>query len=414
MPNKKKNLGQHFTPKIITDRYLSVFRAIYKKDLTIVDPFVGEGNLLIAFLDTLSIEEASNYINRLKIKGYDYDNKVILRLKKIFKDRYNTDSRILDLIFKKNNSLLDNIIRPDDFIITNPPYLARNTAKTKFPKDYKRNFSKNNFHDYYEMSLFKYIKNDGIWILPSNIYSNMKLEELRVTLFKNSYIDLLCVYESPVFKNTRISVTSFVKYKKDKEQNNIDFTFINKKGHKSMSIDIDNGVLCNEWSKMIHKKKSPIEKVDQGIQRKHLSSGNNKVCIINEEYEIEYLQIDNKTLNLLKRNHLILRTVDTGSPDGNMGLYLLKDLFDHLFVDHQPIALLTKKTSRLYTQIIFKDDLSIKQQVDIKNEFNKKIEYFRDKTNLVMVTNFKNTTGAGKSRKRIGFLETFSLIENIL
>ncbi len=412
MPKKKHSLGQHFTPDNIVEKYDSYFKDVFQRDLNIVDPFVGEGHLLIAFLDNLTFSDAVAYLKRGKVKGYDCDLKVLRELRKKFKIKYGLDDELLETIFRQNNSLLNNRTLKTDIIITNPPYLARNTCKMKHKKDYKRNFSKNNYHDYYEIALRKYLKNEGLWILPSNIYSNMKLHDLRKDIFEKLNLESLYVYESPVFKTTRISVTSFIMKKKTFEQNILTFNFVNNFSEKKLDIDILNGEICSEWNKIVHKKKTTIESVDHGFLREDLVSGSEEVCLLNENYEKEIFLLSKDIASAIRSNHLILRTVDTGSTGGELGLYELSDIFPEKFSSKPvPEGLITKKTSRLYTQIRFKKEMSKIQQLKIKQDFNENVLYFRKKTNLVMVTNFKNTTGKGLSRKRLGFFESLSLIK---
>ena len=104
----KHKYGQHYTPKVLTDNYKSLFIELKNKDLTIVDPFVGEGNLLVDYLETFTKEEAVSLLHNKKIKGYDIDKMTITRLKERFHSLYGVSFEVLNEIFVKNNSLINN------------------------------------------------------------------------------------------------------------------------------------------------------------------------------------------------------------------------------------------------------------------------------------------------------------------
>ena len=118
---EKHKYGQHYTPKVLTDNYKSLFRELKNKDLTIVDPFVGEGNLLVDYLETFTKEEAISLLINKKIRGYDIDKMTINRLKERFHTLYGISFEVLNEILVKNNSLINNPCKKEDFILTNPP-----------------------------------------------------------------------------------------------------------------------------------------------------------------------------------------------------------------------------------------------------------------------------------------------------
>lgn len=405
----KHKYGQHYTPKILTDKYKDLFKNIKSKGLTVVDPFVGDGNLLIDYLSTFSNEEAIKIIENEKIRGYDIDKKAILSIKKRFKDKYNISDEKLDIIFMKNNSFVKNPCKKNDFILTNPPYLARNTCKRKYPKDYNVHFSRNFFSDYYELSLYRFRKHNGIWIIPSNFLSSQFMTEIKKTLLSKSMLRKIYLFENPIFKDTNISVMSFYLERKDKDmsiQNNLPINFVGFNGDTLKNIDINNdGVICDEWARL-----SKMQTSDSivGLLREDLKTGEEKILLLNESYELENFYINEKNIEKIKNNHLYLRSTDTGSKDGMLGFYTMDELYPN---DERSEAksLITKKTSRLTVPLFFYEYYSYEDQIKIKNKANQILNDYRDKYNSIFLTNFKNSTRK-MQRKRISFKEAYGII----
>lgn len=421
MTNQHK-YGQHYTPEIITNKYTEFFKYLKENKLAVVDPFVGEGNLLIDYLNIFSKEEAIQFIYDKKIKGYDIDPNNIKKIRLRFKELFGIEDKILNSIFKVNNSLQKNPCRKKDIIITNPPYLSRNTCKTKYPEDYNINFYHNKFSDYYELALNLYKQHEGLWIIPANFISSTFLANTRKSLMNHKTIEHMFVFEIPVFEHTDISVVSFLLKNKNNiktKQLNLDINFVKfnyifkQEIIISKNIDIDSkGHICSEWFNIT--KNSNLNTVTQGLLRENLIPGDISCIIINENYEPETIYINQDNYQLLQSNFLYIRTTDTGTPKGMLGIYLLEEIFPDLFKDEiKPISLLTKDSSRLYTPIFFTQTVNYEDQLYIKNQVNILLNEYRDKYNSIFLTNFKNATKT-ISRKRITFKEIYGLIEYVI
>lgn len=403
----KHQYGQHYTPELITSKYKDVLLDIELKGRIVVDPFVGEGNLLLDYLSFFSNDKAIELLKNKRVVGYDIDIKSLERVKSIFKKKYNLEESLLDEIFIKKNSLNRNVCKKEHFILTNPPYLARNVCKKSFPKDYKKIFSKNNFSDYYELALDMYSKNEGIWIVPSNVLSSFKMESIRRKLLKKFAIKNINLFQTPIFKDTRISVTSFYLEWDKNIQKTLDINFIDINKESLKKIDIkSNGKICNEWIELTKEKE---EVVKLGLLRKEIQSGENEITLLNENYQKETLYVNDTTYEMLKNNCLILRTTDTGSTDGRIGIYSIFELYE----DSESKSLITKNTSRLCVPIFFKEEISIEKQLIIKQEINKELEHYRKKYNSIFLTSFKNATQENP-RKRISFKDFYGLLNNTL
>ena len=421
MTNQHK-YGQHYTPEIITNKYTEFFKYLKENKLAVVDPFVGEGNLLMDYLNIFSKEEAIQFLNDKKIKGYDIDPSNIKKIRLRFKELFDIEDKILNSIFKVNNSLKKNPCRKKDIIITNPPYLSRNTCKIKYPEDYNINFYHNKFSDYYELALNLYKQHDGLWIIPANFISSTFLANTRKNLMNHKTIEQIFVFEIPVFEYTDISVVSFLLKNKNNiktKQLNLDINFVKfnyifkQEIIIPKNIDIDSkGRICSEWFNITNN--SNLNTVTQGLLRENLIPGNISCMIINENYEPETIYINQDTYQLLQHNFLYIRTTDTGTHKGMLGVYLLEEIFSDLFKEEiKPVSLLTKDSSRLYTPIFFTQPVNYEDQLYIKNKVNTLLNEYRDKYNSIFLTNFKNATKT-ISRKRITFKEIYGLIEYVI
>lgn len=410
---EKHKYGQHYTPKVLTDNYKSLFRELKNKDLTIVDPFVGEGNLLVDYLETFTKEEAIFLLNNKKIKGYDIDKMTITRLKERFHNLYGVSFEVLDEIFVKNNSLINNPCKKNDFILTNPPYMARNTCKRRYPKEYKVHFSRNYFSDYYELSLYKYRRYDGIWIIPSNFLSSEYMTDIKSKLLLDSNFEEVFVFENPIFKDTNISVMSFKLRKKDKHEDIQNKLKINFVGHNETTIkDIDiskEGKICQDWVELSHSKEPPVS---VGVLRTEFEYGDNEIIVLNEDYEPENISVSDSFKEYLDSNILYLRSTDTGADTGFLGLYSFEDLYPD-YKNHNVYTLITKKTSRLNVPLFFKEHYTKEEQELIKERTNEILSFYRDKYNSMFLTNFKNSTRK-MQRKRIAFREIYGVIEQAI
>ena len=173
---KKNNLGQFYTTN---QEYILQDITIPENIKTIVEPFTGNGDL-IPFIE-------KNHI-KYDIEYYDIDPKK-------------------DFIVKQ-----DTIQNPPNYnnkyIITNPPYLARNKSTDKTL------FDKYDVNDLYKCLIKEILSNTclgGIFIIPLNFWSSIRKSdiELRKSFLDKYEIILLNIFEEQVFDDTTYTICSF-------------------------------------------------------------------------------------------------------------------------------------------------------------------------------------------------------------
>lgn len=170
----KKQLGQYFsTNKELLQDLLELAGNQHK----IIEPFAGNCDL----------------INFLNFENIDLE-------------LYDIDPKLPNII--KRNTFLDVPDFNHKFVITNPPYLAKNKSKDK-----------SIFQKFEEDDLYKcFIKilcgfdTSGILIIPVNFWSSSRKNDtkLRKEFLIKFQIIKLYIFEKPMFEDTSCSVCSFL------------------------------------------------------------------------------------------------------------------------------------------------------------------------------------------------------------
>jgi hypothetical protein len=163
MNNQKQNLGQFNTKNGV---WLRPHIAQYIRDVgakTVVDPFVGAGDLL----------HAVNDMPWRGVIGYDIDP---------------------SLGWPLNDGLLDIPYHKDAIVITNPPYLAKNSANRNDFESYKY-FEDNVYEDLYQIAIYRVLAKyeHAVFIIPETFFQ---------CDFFHEFIDLYTVIEENPFTDT--------------------------------------------------------------------------------------------------------------------------------------------------------------------------------------------------------------------
>lgn len=174
MDNKKK-YGQFYSTnyKLLLDGF-----TIPDGIKTIVEPFVGKGDLL----------------------------KFINPNRKITIEKYDIDPKIEGTI--KRDTLLNPISYTGKFILTNPPYLARGFSKKK---DIYNKYHQDDLFRCFIKSIIDDVALGGILIVPLNFFSSIKKSSvnLRKDFLSVYNITRVNIYNCKVFIDTNYTVCSF-------------------------------------------------------------------------------------------------------------------------------------------------------------------------------------------------------------
>ena len=321
----KTQLGQFYTKnaKYIIGNLLNDI----DKNLTVVEPFCGEGDLLI-------------FDNEYEI--YDIDPKL------------------------ENCPQRDSLINPPSYtnklVITNPPFLARNKNKDKTIYDLY------NVSDLYKAAIKSILTcSGGILIIPLNFFCDED-DDIRDLFFERFEVIKLNIFEETVFDDTSYTICSFsFKVRGDKYQDGIDCEFFPSGVIKRFEVKSSTG-----WR--IGSDFLEIIKNTKNIGIKRLRDGG------------------------VPNSNLYLRAIDTGGEDGRISLIINNN---HHY---------GKETDRSFATLVMDKEYD---EEFICYEFNRILEFYREKYNSMFLTNFRNSTSL-YSRKRISFDVAYKLISYII
>jgi len=337
---KKQILGQFFTTNY---EYILQGMIIPIDIHNIVEPFTGNGDLL-------------KFINNdeYNIECYDIDPKK-------------------DFIIQQ-----DTLTNPPNynnkFIITNPPYLARNKSKSKIL------FDLYDVNDLYKCFIKELLTNTclgGIIIIPLNFWSSIRNSDIELRkLFLNIYeINILNIFEEQVFVDTSYTVCSF-QFSLKKSNNLLNIIIYPSKTNLITELNDDNNYIIG--GSIYNLKINNIKKYK--ISR--LTSKN----------------IDNSNTNIL------VKCIDDNEKN-KIQLSYVSD--DNIYIDDTP-----NQSARTYATLIITPKINKEKQKHLVLKFNTFLEEHRSKYNSLFLTNYRESKDI--ARKRISFDLVYSITLYIL
>ena len=326
-------------------------------DAKIIDPFAGDGDLLSLF---------PNYTQR----ALDVDPK-----------NENTE---------KNDSLLTPVDCTDYWVITNPPWLAKN--KNKEPRNAKA-FEKYNTNDLYKCAMISILAcKGGIVIVPLNFWCEEQ-KSIREIFLSNFRVSKVKVFEEQVFADTTYTACAF--------------SFVKEPGIKAQRITFEfwKGASFDKVGRFTEGKKY-LEKTWGLEVGTDFSIGQDYIEFIRAQDDSD-IKVSRFTRKDKKgSNTLVLHAQDTGTDAGK--IKLVRE--EKTYFDETPDC-----TDRVFAGIkITKDGqlchLTNKEQDTICELFNSKLNEFREQYNSMCLTNYRNSTST-LARKRLSFDSAYCLIK---
>ncbi len=334
----KKQLGQFFTTN-----YSYILQNLFIKNgvSNIIEPFCGNGDLL-------------NFITKkYNIECFDIEPKH-------------------DYIIHR-----DTLLYPPDynnkFILTNPPYLARNKSSDKDI------FNKYDTNDLYKCFIKEIITNKcigGIIIIPLNFWSSIRQSDIDLrSSFLNVYdIIKLNIFEENVFSDTSYTICSFQFEQK-------------KKQTKEHIIDID--IYPSKMN--INTTLSEKNNYTPGGDIYHLSCSG--------KYVISRLTKKNK-----KNTNILVKCIDDNNTN-KISLSVVPD--NKIIIDNTE-----KLSNRTYATLTIYPEIDKNKQLALVNKFNDFLNSHRTKYHSLFLTNYRESSDI--ARKRISFDLVYKIVEHIL
>ncbi len=368
---QKQQLGQFFTTN---SDYILKGLERYVKGKDVVDPFAGDGDLLLW---------AKRY-GAKKTTGYDVDKK------------YTKTKNI-----QWGDSIRDAKDKKYGFIITNPPYLNVNKADEETKRRY---FKDTAFEDLYQISLASLLNSkEGIVIVPINFLSAENSRKIRELFFSRFRIVQMNYFTQQVFSDTSYNVIAFYyTIKDDLLDGSMNLSCMIFPEERQISIELQQkyswavggGVLAS-----IEAQQNIL-----GVHRlieDHIVRGNRRIdAAYNHIDDRREYSITDSLYKKIKDNLILLRAIDSGSLEGQI---CLEDIREH-GLD----CLVSKKTSRHMVYLLFETPVSIDIQKRIIHIFNSEIKKLRTKYFSLFLTNFRDN-----NRKRISFDFVYKFINYV-
>lgn len=331
----KSQLGQFYTTNY---EYILSNMMIPRNVKTIVEPFVGNGDLLNF------IQDKKAY----KIETYDIEPK--------------TETAI------KRDTLADPPEYKNKFILTNPPYLARNKNKKK------ELYEKYNCNDLYKCFLIQLLSSvcqGGIIIIPLNFICSIRKAdvELRRAFVETYSIKMINIFEERVFEDTSYTVCSM---------------FFEKR--------IDDKIDCIKINIYPSKEEYIV----------NLTTENNYTIggeIYNLKQNPEYM-VKRATKQTKKDiTNILLKCIDDNA-NNQLGFRVVSN--EEIYIDNTP-----NLSARSYATLVINKSFTLQQQQDLVNKMNSYLNEMREKYHSLFLCNYRESNSI--ARKRISFDLAFKI-----
>ena len=427
----RRTHGEHLTSKDIFLEFIFPEIKDRLKQHIWVDLYCGEGNLILPILDHIPKNEKISFFKD-HIFLFDIQSKMV---KKCIKNaiKYN----IPQAVAEKNILIRDNLVNfPETlkkmehpiFHITNPPYLYLGyIRKHEETKKYLRLFEGKNkgYQDLYQVAMMNDLRNEIknlIYIIPSNfIFGASVSNKFRMDFLRHYNISKMFIFETKKFEFTGTNICiGFFERKKSAKVEPLEFTaekykkqdtIIKKEYRLKPEFKYRAGSEFDEFLKLYQASNPLMVKYYLSREEVQNNKGEHEISVIdankyeNNRYRELTLSVNNDLNRKINSNILFVRTVDTGSHDGRVGLGIIKETFN---VQGIYVSTNTYRTHPI--QIFFMPEISLEDQLLLKKYFNFLLETFREKLDSEFLTTYKYSD-AEYTRKYLGLTQTRGIIE---
>lgn len=426
---KRRAYGEYLTPIQIFKEFILPEIRDQLYNYIWVDLFAGKGNLVLPILELIPPNERIEFFKK-HIFLFDIQKELVEQA-----IQNAVTYGIPKEIAEQNIIQRDTIKNYPKFLfdlglpvyhITNPPYLYIGyIVKHKETQKYLEYFKGNNegYQDLYQLGLINDLRHGikkMIYIIPSNFLFGFSVSnKIRDDFLKYYTITKAIIFEKEIFEYTGTNVViCFFEKKKTPNHETLSFEGIkiNKQIQKRVYIlDPKNHYRAgNVFEEFVNEFKAerPL-KINYylTIDEVEKNRGDFEIEVIDansfngKEYEKLKIYVNKKLHDKIKSNILFVRTVDTGSFNGRVGLYKIKDVFG---VDG---ILVTKVRYRTHPiQIFIEPPLLFEEQTLLMDYFNLLLEYFREKTDSEFMTTYKYSNSE-YTRKYLGLSQVKKLIQ---
>ncbi|MFX1378038.1 MAG: N-6 DNA methylase [Promethearchaeota archaeon] len=427
----RRSLGAHLTSRDVFLKHIfpAIKTLLWK--YTWIDLYAGEGNLILPILNSIPVEKRIPFFKE-HIYLFDIQSEMVQKCI-VNAKHYNIPLNIA----QKNIQLRNNLNNFPEFLksaqfplfhITNPPYLYLGyIRKHKETQKYLDYFKGKNYgyQDLYQIAMINDLRNkieNLIYIIPSNfLYGASVSNKFRIDFLEYYKITKMIIFEIKIFKHTGTNICiGFFQRKNSPKSENVEF--------EGIKIRKQNDIITKRYTLKPQFKYRAGSDFDKFLNEYHAptplnikyyllsndvlkNSGDNEVQVVdannyqNNEYKKLIIYINDYLKNKLQSNILYIRTVDTGSFEGRVGLGVISEDFE---VNGIYVSANTYRTHPI--QIFFEPKIPIYEQKLLKNYFNFILEVFRKKLDSEFLTTYKYSD-AQYTRKYLGLTQVRKLIQ---
>lgn len=304
--------------------------------------------------------------NLKKYIKYDYDliepfvgNGDLLRL-------FNNKWEIYDLNNNVNGNNRDTLKNPPNYenkwVITNPPYLAKNKSEDKTI------YNMYNIDDLYKAAILSIMNcNGGILIIPTNFFTDEKSSSVRKEFLSKFKVIELNIFNEPVFDSTTYSVCSFFFIREENTEQTIKVNIFPD------NLSFNTNISFKYGYRIAGKVFYELENTDNHFSRLLLQDNENKKFIT------------------------------------NIKLYAIDTRADKIHVEYDEKLFYGKSTDRTYATFVCDKSLSKDEQIFLINNFNEYLNNFRKEYLDIPMTNYRDY-----GRKRISFNFAYQILSYLL
>lgn len=261
----------------------------------------------------------------------------------------------------------------DKYVVTNPPYLARNKNSSKATYD---KYDQNDMYKCFIQSIIDDPCNGGIILVPLNFWSSIRTKDaaLRKAFLKTYEILKVNVFEERVFNDTSYTICSFQFQRRDVESechaSEIEFIFFPSMETRNITVG------------------APRWIVGQEIYDKPSSSVQVRRWVINDAYQTP-------------NTNLTLFALDDGRTNGK-----------RIRLEVNEVPYRGKESDRTRASLIIFPELNVAQQHNLACKFNAYVEEQRQKYHSLFLCNYRESIDY--ARKRISFDLAYSIIQRLV
>jgi hypothetical protein len=341
LTNMKQALGQFMTTN---QEHILQNLFIPPNVNNIIEPFAGKGDL-IKFIP-------------------EQDNRAI--------EMFDIDPQTPETI--RRDTIKTPPVYSNKFVLTNPPYLARNKSQDKCL------FDKYNENDLYKCFLSELLTENcpigGIIIIPLNFWSSIRNADiqLRKRFLERFEITHLNIFEEQVFDDTTTTVCSFQFTRR-----------MATTGNMPMPITI-----------------FPTQLqlfVSLSEENNYTIGGEIYNLNVNKSYTITRITRKKYTTNGL--TNILVKCIDDNA-DNTIQLSIAD-----VYVDETP-----NQSARTYATLVIQPPISKKRQEQLVADFNHLLNAYREKYHSLFLTNYRESKDI--ARKRISFDLVYQIVGHLL